>query len=421
MPTETTLYQRWREVATEHRSEWALHEAATGTRWTFAQLADAADRAPACGDPVAFPQGTQSGFVLEVLRAWREGRLVCPLEPGQSPPPGPWPAPPIAHLKLTSATTGRPRRIAFTAHQIAADAAQIVATMGLRPDWPNVAVVSLAHSYGFSNLVTPLLLHGIPLLLAGSGLPEAMRRAAAAAPAVTLPAVPALWRAWHEAEAIPAGVRLAISAGAPLPVLLERDVFDRTGLKIHNFYGASECGGIAYDRTATPRADGSHVGTAVDGVRLAVHPDGCLEVRGPGVALGYWPESEPTLGAGLHRTSDLAELRGDDVLLLGRAVDVINVAGRKVAPETIERVLLEHPDVREALVLGLPASGGREEAIASVIVPNGTASEATLREFLLARLPAWQVPRRWHFEGSSLADGRGKTARARWRETLSGP
>ena len=60
-----------------------------------------------------------------------------------------------------------------------ADAENIVATMGLRPDWPNLGVISLAHSYGFSNLVLPLLLHGIPLILAGAPLPEIVLRASA--------------------------------------------------------------------------------------------------------------------------------------------------------------------------------------------------------------------------------------------------
>src|SRR5205823_14680500 len=99
-----------------------------------------------------------------------------------------------------------------------ADAENIVETMGLRREWPNLGVISLAHSYGFSNLVTPLLLHGIPLLLCDSPLPEAVRRAAIGAEAIALPAVPALWRAWHEAAAIPPNVRLAISAGAPFPL-----------------------------------------------------------------------------------------------------------------------------------------------------------------------------------------------------------
>ena len=112
--------------------------------------------------------------------------------------------------------------------------------MGLRREWPNLGAISLAHSYGFSNLVTPLLLHGIPLILPGSALPEAVRRAAALVPALTLPGVPALWRAWHEADAIPPHTRLALSAGAPLPLPLETAVFARRGLKLHNFYTGCE-------------------------------------------------------------------------------------------------------------------------------------------------------------------------------------
>ena len=71
--------------------------------------------------------------------------------------------------------------------------------------------------------------------------------------ALTLPAVPALWRVWNDADAIPPSTRLAISAGAPLPVAVEREIFQRQGLKVHNCYGASECGGIAYDATMDPR------------------------------------------------------------------------------------------------------------------------------------------------------------------------
>src|SRR5204863_8752858 len=109
-----------------------------------------------------------------------------------------------------------PRLVAFTAAQLVADAQNIIATMGLKPEWPNLGVISLAHSYGFSNLMLPLLLHGIPLILVGSALPEAVRRAAATEEAITLAAVPALWSRWHEVDSIPAHVTLAISAGAPL-------------------------------------------------------------------------------------------------------------------------------------------------------------------------------------------------------------
>ena len=254
---------------------------------------------PADESTVVYPQGHAAEFIFAVLRAWRANAVVCPLEPDQAPPPVPLPPAPCVHLKTTSATTGLPRTIAFTAEQLAADAENIVATMGLRPDWPNLGVISMAHSYGFSNLVLPLLLHGIPLILAPSPLPEAVRRAAEGEPALTLAGVPALWRAWHEAGAIPPNVRLAISAGAPLPVTLEQAVFSATGVKIHNFYGSTECGGIAYDATATPRADEACVGAPMRNVQVALNEDGCLEVRSQAVGQTYWPDADGDARKGL--------------------------------------------------------------------------------------------------------------------------
>jgi len=143
--------------------------------------------------------------------------------------------------------------VAFAAEQLAADPENIVATMGLRPDWPNLGVISLAHSYGFSNLVLHSCCTGIPLFLGPSPLPEALRRAAAEAGGpITLAAVPALWRAWLEAGAIPPNVRLAISAGAPLPLDLERAVYARHGLR---FTTSTARRNAAASRTtgATPR------------------------------------------------------------------------------------------------------------------------------------------------------------------------
>jgi acyl-coenzyme A synthetase/AMP-(fatty) acid ligase len=404
----------------------ALSDLATNETWTFEQLRAAAETSspPAAG--VLCPHGARAEFILTVLRAWRWGAVVVPLEEGQTPPAfTAEPAllahlksvfPHCAHLKTTSATTGQPRLIAFSDRQLAADAEQIVATMGLRPEWPNLGVISMAHSYGFSSLVLPLLLHGIPLILGESALPESVSRAGTTAEALTLPAVPALWRAWREAQAIPGQVRLAISAGAPLPVALEQEIFTACGLKVHNFYGSSECGGIAYDATETPRSGGAWVGTPLRGVALKCDDDGCLEVRSRAVGLGYWPEPERALAGGCFRTNDLAELTDGGVHLRGRRSDLINVAGRKVAPETIERALRAHDAVQDCVVLGLPdPDGPRAEAIAVCVVPRRTVGTEDLRQFLLRSLPAWQVPRHWRTLATLPFDGRGKLPRIQLR------
>src|SRR5215471_8230460 len=229
------LYEKWLQIAGAFSDRVALRVLTTGKKWTFGEMAAFVEQLPPLKGEILFPQGGSDAFIFTVLQAWRDQQVVCPLEDDHRPdlarplPSG------IVHLKTTSATTGASRLVTFRSEQLMADADNIVLTMGLNPQWPNLGVISLAHSYGFSNLVLPLLLHGIPLILVGSALPEVLRRAAALEPEVTLPAVPVLWGRWHEAEAIPPNVRLAISAGAPLPSNLEASVYQTRRLKIHNF------------------------------------------------------------------------------------------------------------------------------------------------------------------------------------------
>lgn len=411
------LYERWLEVARRRAKDFAMLDLATGQEWSFSELADAAAVPATIEGPICFPRGQRAEFVLAVLRAWRAGRVVCPLERDQPEPVVPVPPAKCAHMKTTSATTGRPRMVVFSAEQLAADADNIVQTMGLRAAWPNLGVISLAHSYGFSSLVTPLLLHGIPLILGDSSLPESIRLAGQRAPALAVPAVPVLWRAWHVASAIPPSVKLAISAGAPLPLELEWTVFSDLGLKIHNFYGATECGGIAYDATEVPRVAEEHVGTAMRNVLLEVGPEGCLVVRGAAVGDAYWPEANETLVGGRFQTTDLVDIDGGNVLLRGRVGDRINVAGRKVDPEVVEGLLRQYPGVGDCLVFGCPdGSRGRAESIVAVVAAVEGVDREALKDFLLRRLPSWQVPRDWWFVESLPADGRGKISRVAWRE-----
>lgn len=415
------LYERWRTVARETPGEIALRDLGSRQAWTFAELAAAVESTPEPAEAprLVFPTGNSPEFVLSVLRAWRFEQAICPLEAGQVQPHVAPPPAGISLLKTTSATTGVARQVAFTAAQLAADPDNIVATMGLRRDSPNLGVISLAHSYGFSSLVLPLLLHGVPLVLVPGALPETLRQAAATGRNWTLPAVPALWRLWHESDALPGNLRLAISAGAPLPLPLENDVFARHQIKLHNFLGSTECGGIAFDASPTPRGDAAYAGVALRGVDLSRGEDGCLVVEGAAVGQRYWPDADARLANGVFRTSDLVELQDGAVYLRGRSSDLINVAGRKLAPEGIEEVLRSHPHVTECLVFGLPdTDAARGDITVAVVARREATTVDELRQFLQERLPAWQVPREWRMVDELPVNARGKLSRAEWRNRM---
>jgi len=135
---------------------------------------------------------------------------------------------------------------------------------------------------------------------------------------------------------------------------------------------------------------------------------------------GGAPDADPALGDGVYRTRDRVELTPEGgVRLLGRAGDLINVAGRKLHPETVEAALLRHGGVRAALVLGVPEDSIRGDAVAAVIQADPSVSDDALREFLAARLPAWQLPRIWHRVERLESNARGKISRAEWRGRLS--
>jgi long-chain acyl-CoA synthetase len=414
-PEMSYLYEKWLATARTFKSERALIDISSGKSWTFDDLLRESERNTSPLDRIIFPRGAGPEFIFSILQAWRTNSITCPLEAAQSPLQLPIPPSNIAHLKLTSATSGAAKCIAFTGPQLAADAVNIISTMQLNPAAPNLACISLAHSYGFSNLILPLLLHGVPLILLPAPLPELLLRAAKQFRSITLPAVPALWKTWHQSNSIPPNTAIAISAGAQLPLELESAVFQKSNLKIHNFYGSSECGGIAYDRTITPRTAVNCAGSALDNVSLSLSDSGTLVIKSAAVGETYFPEPQTTLRPGRFETADLAELRDHLVFLHGRASDLLNIAGRKATPDSIEAILRTHPAILECIVFGIQ-SDDRADTVVAALNTKTEIPISDLTNFLSQKLPAWQIPRRWWFTNELAANSRGKISRAEWKQ-----
>jgi long-chain acyl-CoA synthetase len=319
-------------------------------------------------------------------------------------------------LKLTSGTTAAPRAIRFRSAQLLADAEQICDSMGITSDDLNFAVIPLSHSYGFSNLVTPLLVRGVPMAISRDRIPRAVLDDLARTEATVFPGMPLFYQAFAEIAEPPElpKLRLCISAGAPLPRPVARAFREKYGRTIHSFYGASECGGICYDREG--KAEQGFVGPALRGVELQpLEPDADttqLRVRSAAVGDGYFPQPDPEkLGNGFFHPDDLVTIDKDGVRIVGRLSDVINVAGKKVNPAEVEAHLLCHADVRAAVVFGRASASRNEEVVACVVVAEKETDEAALLEFCRARLSGWQVPKRIFLRDALPLNERGKISR----------
>ena len=390
-------YLRWLETSRRFATRPAIFEG--GQTVTFAGLSEAVARRPVADSRVIARSGSVDFFV-EILRAWRDGQAVIPVERDAPEPLLQMPPPEGTCLvKYTPGASGIPRGIFLNAAQVVADGDRIVAAMGLTPDVPNLGVISLSHSYGFSNIVLPLLLHGVPVHLAPVPFPRVIEEIFQCHPSIVVPAVPSMWRAWHRSGILKgAPIRLAISAGAPLSLALENDVFAASGLKIRNFYGASECGGISFDATDTPRESADDVGTVLPGVEVTINDDGRIVVKSGSVAIGYdSPRDDDQLGGGIYQTRDLGFLDSTGRLhLTGTLGGAINVAGRKVSPAKVEAALLATGLVRRVKVFGIPSSDAeRHEEISANIELLENITLDVLKTAACEMLQSWELPRHW--------------------------
>jgi long-chain acyl-CoA synthetase len=419
-----TLLEAWNRTLRQGRNAPALIDAGTGRIWTRRDLdqlaaAWAGEHGAFLADRlVLFAEPNGADWLRIFLGLLKAGAVVAAMEPGEPAeaqqaqalaagaafrwnagvlePTGVARLPPRdgrRYLKLTSGSTGRPRALAFTDEQLLADARQVCLTMGIRGSDLNFAHIPFGHSYGLGNLVLPLLARGTAIVCGTTVLPQAVAAEVEKWRPTVLPSVPALLRALAGADIAAErlrSLRTVISAGAPLAPETAWAFQARFGLKIHNFYGSSETGGIAYDRTGEATLSGRGAGRPLHGVRLrfgrggrftvesaAVHTIGNSAPRGPG-------------GAGRHRPADLARLAANgELVLLGRTGRMLKVAGRRLDPAEVEKALRRLPGIRDALVTLHP---GRPDALAAVVAGQlaGLDARAALRPILAP----WKIPRK---------------------------
>jgi len=314
----------------------------------------------------------------------------------------------VCLYKLTSGTTALAETIGFTADQLLADCDQVCGTMGIRADDLNYGVIAVTHSYGFSNLVTPLLCRGVRLVMASDPLPRAIESGLRMTGATVLAAVPAMFRGLLSAESLPDSLRLCVSAGALLDPALAKEFSEKFGRKIHAFYGASECGGICYDSSEETVESPGFVGMPLQGVDIRARDDAegaKILVRSPAVGIGMINEE------GGFQPADLLVRGPGGFRIVGRESDVINVAGKKVNPLEIERVLARFPGVHEAVVCGV-ADPARGQKICALIAAEEAPEIPSLRHHCAAHIASWMVPQRFVFVPEIPRTARGKISRA---------
>jgi fatty-acyl-CoA synthase len=196
-----------------------------------------------------------------------------------------------------------------------------------------------------------------------------------------------------------ASLRLAVVGGAPMPEIL-LETWSERGVDIVQGYGLTEAApNVLCLSPGDARRKAGWAGKPYPYVECDLSEDGELLVRGPNVFTGYWRNDDATAGAfhdGWLLTGDVAERDAEgNYRILGRLKDMIVSGGENVYPAEIESVLHEHPAVSDAAVVGVPDERWGEVCAAFVVL-SAPVSDDELREYCLAHLARFKVPKSFH-------------------------
>jgi o-succinylbenzoate---CoA ligase len=305
------------------------------------------------------------------------GRVLAGGMAGRGVPPE------VAVVIATSGSTGEPKGVQLTAAALTHSARASLDRLGAGPGERWLCPLPVSHIAGIGVLARSLLAGTRPVvtgrLTAGTDLASLGCRHVSLVPTQ-------LARLLAEGAAVETFGTILLGGAAVPSGLLDRA--REAGANVVTSYGMSEtCGGCVYD------------GVALDGVRVSVDGGGRIRIAGPVLFAGYRgrPDlTEQAMDGGWLVTSDLGAL--DDagrLTVRGRADEMINTGGEKVAPDEVAGVLGACPGVREAVVIGVadPEWGQR---VTAIVVPEDRGEPPGLdevRAFVRRVMPSYAAPR----------------------------
>ena len=303
-----------------------------------------------------------------------------------------------ALILYTSGSTGTPKGALIGGASEVNGALAMNDALGTDHEDRVAFVVPLSHAFGLTCLLAALAAGAQPVLVDSTTTLEPTLDAIESGRATVLHGSPGLFTSLLEAAPDRlGGLRTGFVAGAP-PSASVLEGLDRLGVRVLNLYGMTELGAVTCVRPSDLAAVRyATAGRPLPGFQLRIADDGELQAAGPFVTAGYFRRPEQTAAAfdgEWFRTGDLAALDADgNLTILGRAKDVVKVSGLNVFPAEAEGLLLTHPDVLEAAVIGVPhpLTG---EALHAFVVPRPGASvaPATLIQYARARIAGYKLP-----------------------------
>jgi long-chain acyl-CoA synthetase len=342
-----------------------------------------------------------------------------------------------ALILYTSGSTGRPKGAVFSHDALTfANHSWAEAVMGLTPDDTVLVAVPLAHSLGLNGGLLAPLLTGSSVVLVERFTPDAVFAAIKKFRVTVFPAVATIFRRLLNSSAFSAAdfssLRRAISGAAPCPWELAVEWREKSNTRIVRGYGMTELFRPLSFRADDPRDIPNAVGRPVPGVDIRLVADegeildgiGELWIKSPAMMAGYLDAPQETaevISGGWFKTGDLATVSRDGyVEIVGRVRERILRGGYSVFPQEIEAVLVSHPAVAEAAVVGVPDADLGEQVAAFVSLKTGAHADAEeLLAYCKEHLASYKYPRRVTILSELPKGPTGKIAKTELQKTES--
>jgi long-chain acyl-CoA synthetase len=319
----------------------------------------------------------------------------------------------VAALIFTSGTAGSPKAAMLTHGNLRSNLEQTAEHPGraMQADDVILGVLPLFHIFGLNVALGGALHAGAAILLIERFDPASALEAIGRHRVTVVTGAPTMWATWAQLpDADPAAfttVRLAASGASRLDQSVAEAMAQRFGVTVTEGYGLTEASPVVTTSVGVDSKPGS-IGVPLPGVEVRlvdadgddvlVGDPGEIWVRGPNVFAGYWEDPDASAVAltadGWLRTGDIAVVDDDGLLyIVDRAKDLIIVSGFNVYPAEVEEVLLEHPGVGAAAVVGVAHPHTGEAVKAYVVVADGRSfEEDEIISFCADRLARYKCP-----------------------------
>lgn len=374
--------------------------------------------------------GGRSVRLSEILKALPSGERIQ----------GPW-LTDKAMIIYTSGTTGSPKGVVLTHGNLVANAWSIIRYLKLTDADSIMVVLPLFYSYGNSLLTTHLISGGTLVLENGFLYPNVVLEKMEENGVTGFAGIPStfsilLHRTDVRSHRFPR-LRYVTQAGGPLsPSHAEELQAVLPGSDIYIMYGLTEATArLTWLDPRDLKSKKGSIGKPIPGVEITLKKEngkeagvgevGEIVAQGENIMSGYWnspAETENVLRSdGLH-TGDLAWRDREGYLyLVGRRTDMIKSGSHRIGPKEIEDVILEHRDVAEAAVIGMPDDLLGEAVNACVVLKNGNAlDEKEVIRHCSRYLPPFKLPKKVVFFDDLPKTTSGKVRRGDLAEILKG-